>query len=54
MNSSNEGGCQGGGGEATVTDNATVTGGDERGNKGIGLSIGVGAGIDTDTYVVTD
>ena len=48
-NSSNDGGRQAGGG-AIVTDTATATGGDERGEAKAG--IGAGAGIDTDTQVV--
>ena len=53
MNSSNVGRRQDRG-EATVTDNATVTGGDERVKRVLGLSRGAGAGSDTDTLVVTD
>jgi hypothetical protein len=49
-NSSSDGGRQAGG-EAIVTDTATATGGDKRGEARI--SIGAGAGIETNTQVVT-
>ena len=48
-NSSNVRGCQTGG-EAIVTDTATATGGDERGD--VREVKGAGAGIDTDMQVV--
>jgi hypothetical protein len=49
-NSTSDGGCQAGDG-AIVKDTATATGGDER--REVRAGIGAGAGIDTDTQLVT-